>query len=37
MLVLGNSEATTGKVVMVLDAGCDAGMDDMQLAVDDES
>jgi biopolymer transport protein ExbD len=37
MLVLGNSEAKTGKVVEVLDAGCDAGMDDMQLAVDDES
>ena len=37
MLVLGNSEAKTGTVVMVLDAGMDAGMDEMQLAVDDES
>jgi biopolymer transport protein ExbD len=37
MLVLGNSEAKTGTVVMVLDAGSDAGMEDMQLAVDDES
>ena len=37
MLVLGNSEAKTGTVVMVLDAGMEAGMDDMQLAVDDES
>jgi biopolymer transport protein ExbD len=37
MLVLGNSDAKTGAVVMVLDAGNDAGMDEMQLAVDDES
>jgi biopolymer transport protein ExbD len=37
LLVLGNSEAKTDKVVEVLDAGCDAGMDEMQLAVDDES
>jgi biopolymer transport protein ExbD len=37
MLVLGNSEAKTGTVVMVLDAGMEAGMNDMQLAVDDES
>ena len=37
MLVLGNSEAKHGTVVMVLDAGSDAGMDEMQLAVDDES
>jgi biopolymer transport protein ExbD len=37
MLVLGNSDAKTGTVVMVLDAGNDAGMDEMQLAVDDES
>jgi biopolymer transport protein ExbD len=37
MLVLGNSEAKTGTVVMVLDAGSDAGMDELQLAVDDES
>jgi biopolymer transport protein ExbD len=37
MLVLGNSDATHGNVVMVLDAGSDAGMEDVQLAVDDES
>ena len=37
MLVLGNSDAKAGTVVMVLDAGMEAGMDDMQLAVDDES
>jgi biopolymer transport protein ExbD len=37
MLVLGNSEAKAGKVVEVLDAGMEAGMVDMQLAVDDES
>lgn len=37
MLVLGNSEATHGKVVMVLDAGSDVGMTEVQLAVDDES
>ncbi len=37
MLVLGNSEAKNGTLVMVLDAGSDAGMDEMQLAVDDES
>jgi len=37
MLVLGNGEAKHGTVVMVLDAGADAGMDEMQLAVDDES
>jgi biopolymer transport protein ExbD len=37
MLVLGNSEATHGKVVEVLDAGSDVGMEEVQLAVDDES
>jgi biopolymer transport protein ExbD len=37
MLVLGNSDAKSGTVVMVLDAGNDAGMEEMQLAVDDES
>ncbi len=37
MLVLGNSEAKNGKVVEVLDAGNDVGMDNMQLAIDDES
>ncbi len=37
MLVLGNGEAKHGTVVMVLDAGSDAGMEDVQLAVDDES
>ena len=37
MLVLGNSEAKHGTVVMVLDAGSDVGMEDVQLAVDDES
>lgn len=37
MLVLGNSEAKAGTVVMVLDAGMEAGMKEMQLAVDDES
>jgi biopolymer transport protein ExbD len=37
MLVMGNSEAKHGTVVMVLDAGSEAGMDEIQLAVDDES
>jgi biopolymer transport protein ExbD len=37
MLVLGASEARHEKVVMVLDAGSGAGMDEMQLAVDDET
>jgi biopolymer transport protein ExbD len=37
MLVLGNSEATHGTVVRVLDAGSDVGMEEVQLAVDDES
>ncbi|MEN6459080.1 MAG: biopolymer transporter ExbD [Thermoguttaceae bacterium] len=37
MLVLGNSEATHGTLVLVLDAGSDAGMDDMQLAIEDDS
>ena len=37
MLVLGNSEASHGTVVLVLDAGNESGMDEMQLAVDDES
>ncbi len=37
MLVLGNSEAKHGKVVEVLDAGSDVGMEEVQLAVDDES
>jgi biopolymer transport protein ExbD len=37
MLVLGNSEAKTGQIVTVLDAGSDAGMEEVQLAVDDES
>jgi biopolymer transport protein ExbD len=37
MLLLGNSEAKHYKVVMVLDAGSDAGMDEVQLAIDDES
>jgi biopolymer transport protein ExbD len=37
MLVLGNSEAKHGRVVEVLDAGNDVGMDSMQLAIDDES
>jgi biopolymer transport protein ExbD len=36
MFVLGSSEAKHGTLVMVLDAGSDAGMDEMQLAVDDE-
>jgi biopolymer transport protein ExbD len=37
MLVLGNSDATHGKVVEVLDAGSDVGMEEVQLAIDDES
>jgi biopolymer transport protein ExbD len=37
MLVLGNSEAKHGRVVEVLDAGSDVGMEEVQLAVDDES
>jgi biopolymer transport protein ExbD len=37
LLVLGNSEAKHGTVVQVLDAGSDVGMEEVQLAVDDES
>ena len=37
MLVLGNSECKHGTVVEVLDAGSDVGMEEVQLAVDDES
>jgi biopolymer transport protein ExbD len=37
LLVLGNSEAKSGTVVMVLDAGSDVGMEEVQLAIDDES
>jgi biopolymer transport protein ExbD len=37
LLVLGNSEAKTYKVVQALDAGSDIGMDEVQLAIDDES
>jgi biopolymer transport protein ExbD len=37
MLVLGNGEAKHGTVVMVLDAGSDAGMEEVQLAVDDDT
>jgi biopolymer transport protein ExbD len=37
MLVLGNSEAKNGRVVEVLDAGSDVGMEEVQLAIDDES
>ena len=37
MMVLGASEAHHGTLVMVLDAGSDVGMDEMQLAIDDES
>ena len=36
MLVLGSAEAKHGTVVMVLDAGNDVGMDEVQLAVDEE-
>ena len=37
MLVLGSGEAHHGVVVMVLDAGYDAGLEDVQLAVTDET
>jgi biopolymer transport protein ExbD len=37
MLVLGSGEAKHGTVVMVLDAGNDAGMEELQLALDEES
>ncbi len=37
MLVLGNGQATNGRVVEVLDAGSDVGMEQVQLALDDES
>jgi len=37
MLVLGSGEAKNGTVVMVLDAGNDAGMEELQLALDEES
>jgi biopolymer transport protein ExbD len=37
MTVLGNSEAKHGTLVMVLDAGYEAGIQDIQLAFDDES
>jgi biopolymer transport protein ExbD len=36
MLVLGSAEATHGTVVMVLDAGNDVGMNEVQLAVNEE-
>jgi biopolymer transport protein ExbD len=37
LLVLGNGEAKHGIVVRVLDAGAEAGMLELQLAIDDES
>jgi biopolymer transport protein ExbD len=37
MTVLGNSEAKHGTLVTVLDAGYEAGIEDIQLAFDDES
>lgn len=37
MLVLGSGEAKHGTIVMVLDAGNDAGMEELQLAIDEES
>ena len=37
MLVLGSGDAEHGTVVMVLDAGNDAGMEEVQLAVDEDS
>jgi biopolymer transport protein ExbD len=37
LLVLTNSEATHGKLVEVLDAGSDVGMEHVQWAIDDES
>jgi biopolymer transport protein ExbD len=37
LLVLGSGEAKTGKIVMVLDAGNDAGMEELKLAIDEES
>lgn len=36
MLVLGSGDARHAAVVMVLDAGSDAGMEEVQLAVDEE-
>ncbi|MEN6449180.1 MAG: biopolymer transporter ExbD [Thermoguttaceae bacterium] len=37
MLVLGNSEAHHGTLVKVLDAGSDADINEIQLAIDDDS
>jgi biopolymer transport protein ExbD len=37
LLDLGHGEAKNGTVVMVLDAGNDAGMEELQMAIDDES
>lgn len=37
MLVLSSGDAEHGKVVMVLDAGNDAGMKEVQLAIDEDS
>jgi biopolymer transport protein ExbD len=37
LMVLGNGEAHTVAIVKVIDAGNDAGMEEVQLALDDES
>jgi biopolymer transport protein ExbD len=37
MLILGHSEAKQGTIVMVLDAGTDVGIKDIQLTVDDDT
>jgi biopolymer transport protein ExbD len=37
MLVVGDPEATHGKLVMVLDAGADAGLTELMFAVDEEA
>jgi biopolymer transport protein ExbD len=36
LLILGSGDASHGKVVMVLDSGCDAGIEELQMAVDAE-
>jgi biopolymer transport protein ExbD len=37
LMVLGNGDAHTAAIVKVIDAGNDAGMDEVQLALDEES
>jgi hypothetical protein len=37
LMVLGNGDAHTVAIVKVIDAGNDTGMEEVQLALDDES